>query len=197
MGYVLVGLGNPGVEYENSRHNTGRIILDSVAKRNKFTEFDKKKNINALVSDGKIGKDKVKIIFPETFMNKSGTSLKTLITSVKKAEKLIVVYDDLDLPLGEFKISFGRGSGGHKGIESVTRSVKTKNFLRIRVGISPAARGKAKVKKPKGEEKVIDFIMGSFKKNELDILESVSHQVDDALKVLISKGKDKAMNEFN
>ena len=97
--FHIVGLGNPGEEYKNTRHNTGRIVLDIIRKKIEADDFEFKKNLNALVSEGKIGKEKVILIAPETFMNKSGNSLKTLITSVKKAHNLVVIYDDLDLPL--------------------------------------------------------------------------------------------------
>ena len=84
-------------------------------------------------------------------MNKSGLSLKSAITNKKKAENLVVIYDDLDIPLGKFKISYGRGSGGHKGVESIARSIKTKDFIRIRVGIAPATPS-GKVKSPKASK---------------------------------------------
>lgn len=197
MEYTFVGLGNPGEEYKNSRHNTGRIVLEYVGKRNNFPAFEKDKKLNALVSCGKFGKKKVRMILPETFMNKSGVSVKKLITSVKKAERLVVVYDDLDLPLGTFKISFGRGSGGHNGLDSVAKHVQTKNFIRVRVGVSPAVRGKSLVRKPKGEDKVLDFIMGPFTKKEHEMVEHVSRDISNALEVIVTEGKDRAMNTFN
>ena len=129
-------------------------------------------------------------------MNKSGLSLKPIITSTKKAESLIVIYDDLDMPLGKFKISFGRGSGGHKGVESIARSIKTKDFIRIRVGIAPTTPS-GKIKKPKGEQKIIDFILGDFKKPEIEKLKKVFKKVNEALEVIIEEGRSKAMNEFN
>jgi PTH1 family peptidyl-tRNA hydrolase len=129
-------------------------------------------------------------------MNKSGLSLKPIIVSKKKAENLIVIYDDLDMPLGKIKISFGRGSGGHKGVESIARSIKTKEFIRIRVGIAPATPS-GKIKKPKGEEKIIDFILGGFKKKETEMLKKVFKKVNEALEVIIKEGRQKAMNEFN
>jgi len=129
-------------------------------------------------------------------MNKSGLAAKKYVTSVKKAEKLIVVYDDMDLPLGSLKISFGRGSGGHRGIESLVRSLRTKNFIRIRVGIVPTTPT-GKLKKPKGENKVLDFIMGEFKKPELEILKKVNKQAVQVIEVLVTEGREKAMNQFN
>ncbi|MFQ5662039.1 MAG: aminoacyl-tRNA hydrolase [Candidatus Paceibacteria bacterium] len=184
--FYIVGLGNPGEEYENTRHNTGALIVENFANKNKFEAF----------KAGNIGKEKIELLMPQTFMNKSGTPLKPLITSKKKAENLIVIYDDLDIPLGKFKISFGRGSGGHKGIESIVRSIKTKDFIRIRVGISPVTPS-GKIKKPKGEEKIKDFILGNFSKKETETFKKVLGKVNDALETIIKEGRAKAMNKFN
>ena len=141
MSHIIVGLGNKGEEYENTRHNVGRIVLEYVRKRRKFEDFDEVNKLKALVSEGKIEKTPVTLLLPETMMNKSGISVKPLVTSIKKASKLIVIYDDLDLPLGRFKISFDRGTGGHRGLESITRHIRTNAYIRVRVGISPARRG--------------------------------------------------------
>ncbi|MDP6388027.1 MAG: aminoacyl-tRNA hydrolase [Candidatus Pacebacteria bacterium] len=182
----IVGLGNPGEEYEKTRHNTGALAVENFAKKNKFAFFKTEK----------IGKEKIQLLLPQTFMNKSGTPLKKLITSKKKAGNLIVIYDDLDMPLGKFKISFGRGSGGHKGMESVIRAVGTKDFIRIRVGITPATP-LGKIKKPAGEKKIVDFILGNFSKKELDTLERIFRKISDAIETIVVLGKAKAMNEFN
>lgn len=136
MNFLIVGLGNPGEEYKNTRHSVGRILLEHFRKSVDFPDWQENKYAQALCASGKIEKEKVDLILPETFMNKSGKSVSFLSTKNKiKPENIIVVYDDLDLPLGKFKISFNRGSGGHKGIESVARSLKTKEFARLRVGI--------------------------------------------------------------
>lgn len=176
--YYIVGLGNPGEEYKNTRHNTGRIVVEAFAKKTELSE----KNF--------------KIIVPDSFMNKSGLSLKPIITSKKKAQNLIVVYDDLDLPLGSFKLAFNRGSGGHKGVESVARSLKTKEFIRVKVGVSPTTPS-GKLRKPKGEEKIIDFILGDFKPPELLILKKVSKKVAEAIEMTIEESLQKAMSIYN
>lgn len=194
--FYIIGLGNPGEEYKESRHNTGRIFVENFAKKNDFIAFEYSKKNNSLITEGKIRKEKVMIILPETFMNKSGSALKSIITSKKKAESLIVVYDDLDMPLGKLKISFGRGSGGHKGIESIARAIKTKDFVRIRVGISPTTSS-GKIKKPKGESAIVDFIIGDFKKKELEIIKKTTKKVNSAIETIINEGRARAMNEFN
>src|SRR5574343_547871 len=125
MAYIIVGLGNTGTEYENTRHNIGRDGLNIIAKELDGDDFVFEKKINALSSEIKIGKEKIKLIEPETFMNNSGKSVAGLVKSVKAAEKLIVIYDDFNLPLGKIRISYNRSSGGHNGIESIIKSVKT------------------------------------------------------------------------
>jgi PTH1 family peptidyl-tRNA hydrolase len=190
--FYIVGLGNPGEEYENTRHNTGALAVENFAKKSDFPAWNTDKKLSALVTESKVSK----LILPQTFMNKSGNSLKLLITSKKKAENLIVIYDDLDMPLGKLKISFGRGSGGHKGVESIVRAIKTKDFIRIRVGIAPATPS-GKIKKPKGEKKIVDFILGNFSKKETETLKKVSGKVSEALEVIIKEGRAKAMNKFN
>ncbi|MCK4918370.1 MAG: aminoacyl-tRNA hydrolase [Candidatus Pacebacteria bacterium] len=194
--YLIVGLGNPGEEYEKTRHNIGRIILDYYAKKNKFEEWLIDGKLKAITSDGFVGKNKVKLIEPETFMNKSGLSIKSLITSKKKAETLVVVYDDLDLALGDFKISWNKGTGGHKGLESIVKTIKTKEFIRLRVGITPITPT-GKLKKVKGENKVLDFLMKDFTKKDLEILKKAQPKITKALDSIIIEGRVKAMNEYN
>jgi len=190
--YYLVGLGNPGKEYELSRHNTGRLGLGDFVKGKKM-EFNKK--LNALVGEVKIGKEKLMIIFPETFMNNSGKVLKPIITSKKRAESLIVIHDDIDLPLGRIKICFAKDSAGHKGVESLIRAIKTKDFVRIRVGISPSTP-KGKVKKPEAK-KVIDFIISNFKPAELQTIKKVSKKIASAIETIAKEGLGKAMSLYN
>ena len=194
--YHITALGNPGEEYKNTRHNVGRIVLEAFAKKNGFSEWIPNKKLKALSSEGKIGKEEAQLIEPETFMNKSGLSLQPIITSKKKAESLIIIHDDLDLPIGKFKISFNKSSGGHRGVESVIKAIKTEAFTRVRIGISPSTPS-GKLKKPKGEKDVADFILGEFKKSEMETLKKLSKKVADALEMLILEGREKAMGEFN
>jgi len=191
----IVGLGNPGEEYELTRHNAGRIAVLELVRKEGIGELVFDKKMNALVGKGEIGGEKAQIILPETFMNKSGNALKNIITSAKKAESLIVVHDDIDLPLGKIKISFGKNSGGHKGVESVIKAVKTINFTRVRIGIS-ATNAKGVVKKPAGD-KFLDYIVAKFKPAELvEIKKSVKKSVE-ALNLIVSEGAERAMSESN
>ncbi len=192
MAYIIAGLGNPGQEYEKTRHNTGRIILQSLTDE----EFSFDKKINAQISELKVGKEKVRLVAPDTFMNNSGKSIAYLVKSVKAAEKLIVIYDDFNLPLGKIRISYNRSSGGHNGVESIIKAVKTEAFLRIRIGVAPEnTKGLAKV--PHGDDKIEKFILGGFKDDEMKIIKKTAKTVSEAIEVLIKEGKDMAMTKFN
>lgn len=129
-------------------------------------------------------------------MNNSGKSVASLVKNKKDAVRLVVIYDDLDLPVGSFKISFNRGSGGHKGLESIVKALKTREFARVRVGISPATPS-GKLKKPSGEKAVHDFIIGNFKDKEMEAIKKVSKKAIEAVEALITEGREKAMSEFN
>ena len=194
--FYVVGLGNPGEEYERTRHNVGRMALDSIFARGEFSDWKADKTLRGEIAKGYLGDEKVWLIFPTTFMNKSGTSVKSLITSEKKAEKLIVLYDDVDLPLGTIKLAFNRGSGGHKGIESITRAIKTKAFVRIRIGICPTTPS-GTLKKPQGEKAVLDFLLGELGKKEQLILPEVFLQCAQAVETVVREGKEAAMNRCN
>jgi PTH1 family peptidyl-tRNA hydrolase len=195
MSYIIAGLGNPGEEYENTRHNSGRIVLEAV--RAEFgDDFEYNKKLNAQVAEGKIGKEKATFIAPDTFMNLSGKAIGQLVKSVKVASRLVVIYDDFNLPLGRIRISFNRSSGGHNGMESIIKAVKTEAFLRIRVGTAPEnAKGNAKT--PHGDEKIEKFILGKFKDEELKTLKNVAKTVTEAVEMIVKEGKDKAMSVYN
>lgn len=196
MVWVIVGLGNPGQEYEATRHNAGRMAVEFFAKKVGFGPWSEDKSAKALVSKGFCGKTPVVALLPNTFMNKSGASVVKLVKSAKAAERLVVVYDELDLPLGSLKLSFDRGSGGHKGLESIMRAVKTKKFTRIRVGVSPSTASGV-LRKPSGEKEVVDFILAKFKAHESAELSKVFKKVAEALETIVTEGAMAAMNRFN
>lgn len=195
MGYIILGLGNPEKEYENTRHNVGMIIIDQFAKKHDANDWKKDNVRNSLISKVDVEAEKVLLVKPQTFMNKSGLAVKDLMGSPKKIEKLVVIQDDLDLPLGSTKIVFNRGSGGHKGIESIVRNVKSEAFVRVRVGICPTTPS-GKLKKP-DHTKILDFIVGEFKKPELEIIKKVGKKVCEVLEIIVSESREKAMTEFN
>lgn len=173
---LVVGLGNPGSEYEKTRHNTGRILVE--------------------ILEGKMSDSKIKFLTPDTFMNKSGTALAKLVRTKKDLENLIVIYDDIDLPLGKIKISYNRSSGGHNGVGSIIKSLKSEEFLRIRIGITPATAN-GKMKKVHGEKDVLRFLLGEFKKPELEVIKKQSKKIMEIVECIFSSGKDKAMSLYN
>lgn len=196
MSYFIVGLGNPGEEYIDTRHNTGRSMVIALQKSLEADDFVLDKKINALKTEAKIGKDKVSLILPETFMNKSGNSVAKVIKSVKAAGKLIIVYDDFNLPLGKVRVSFNRSSGGHNGLESIIKAVKTEAFIRIRIGVAPEnSKGNAKV--PHGDGAIEKFILGKFKDDEMKEIKKISKTVAEAVEMIIKEGKDKTMSVVN
>ncbi len=205
MSYIIVGLGNPGEEYEGTRHNTGAMAVRAFERQQGFSAWQSDKKLKALVSEGglesvsstgRVRKENVMLLLPQAFMNKSGFSVKSLVLNKRDGKKFIVVYDDLDLPIGRMKISFGRNSGGHKGVESVIQSLGTKEFVRVRIGIAPITL-RGVMKKPSGEKKILDFIMGKFTKKEHEEMERTVGRAMRALMTVVAKGKEKAMQEFN
>jgi len=194
--FTIFGLGNPGKEYENTRHNTGREILKILSRKEDFSDWRPDGKLNALVSAGKIGKTKVQFILPEKFMNNSGASVVPVIKSKKDLAQLVVIYDDMDLPMGKIKISHNRSSGGHRGLESIIKKLKTEEFTRIRVGIS-AATPSGKIKKPKGEKAVIQYLMSPFKEKEMTELKKTAKTVSLALDTFMTSGLQRAMTGFN
>ena len=196
MTWIIVGLGNPGEEYEGTRHNTGRMALEQFAKDSDFSDWKQDSKTKATTAKGTVGKTLAVAVLPDTFMNKSGNAVLKFVKSVKAAERMVVVYDDLDLALGTMKISFDRGSGGHKGIESIARAVKTKKFTRVRIGISPSTAA-GKIKKPMGEEEVSEFILARFKQSELSELKAIFKKASEAVACIIAEGPMIGMNKFN
>lgn len=196
MNHLIVGLGNPGDEYLNTRHNAGRIVLGELNVRHEFSGFENDKKAKGLIAKGAIAGKKAVVLFPETFMNNSGESVRTFVKSAKDAEKVIVVYDDLDLPMGSYKVSYDRSSGGHNGVQSVIDHLKTQQFVRVRVGISPVSASGV-VKKPKGEAAVQKFILGAFTKSELETLKKLSKEIADAIECVVKEGHVKAMSQYN
>jgi PTH1 family peptidyl-tRNA hydrolase len=171
-------------------------MLDAVVKKHHFSEWKEQTKSKSLISKGEIEGQAVTLVEPDNFMNRSGASVAAFITSPKKAQQLVVIYDDLDLALGNIKVSYNRSSGGHRGLESIIRAIKTQEFVRIRVGISPATPS-GKLKKPLSGEAVEKHIIGGFKKAELDTLKNVSKKVLSALEMIVAEGHERAMGEFN
>jgi PTH1 family peptidyl-tRNA hydrolase len=193
MAYVIIGLGNPGEEYAKTRHNAGRMVVELLAKQEGFGEFSLKKVAKAYATSGSIHGEKVELVFPDVFMNNSGKVAPSFVKSVKAAQKLLVIRDDLDLPLGAIKMTgFGRGSGGHKGVESIMRALKTKDFVQMKIGIS-GATPKGKLKKVSGEDKVIKHVIGKFSPKEEPLLKKTLAKAAECAALFVTDGIEKAM----
>lgn len=194
--YIIVGLGNPGKEYEGSRHNIGREVVEQFAKKVLGADFVEVGKKSAYVAEGKIGKEEVVCVLPEVYMNQSGGVAKLFATSKKKIENMILVHDDLDRGLGDVNISFNKGTGGHRGVESVAKKLATKAFMRLRLGISRKTP-KGAVRKVKGEEAVKKFVLGKFGKTEEADKKKVLKKGVEALEAIVRDGRLKAMNKVN
>ncbi len=185
MQWVIAALGNPGEEYIGTRHNAGRELVMAI----------EKKEAKASGQKGRLFGKKVTLVYPDVYMNNSGGPIKKLITSKKDAEHLIVVHDELDLPLGKVKLSFGSSAGGHNGVKSVQKALKTMDFVRVRVGISGATPS-GKLKRP-APEKITDFVLGTFRPPEKEKLKKAQKIVSEALELLVTQGLPAAMTFTN
>jgi len=190
---LIVGLGNPEKKYQNTRHNLGFKVIEGFQRKNHFLGFKEKKKCLSEISEGILNNKKIVLAKPQTLMNNSGKAVKLLVKEYLKKEKqklknLWVVHDDLDLPLGKIKISFGRSSAGHKGVQSIINELKTKNFVRLRLWISSL------FSKKKKEEK---FVLEKFKKSEEKTVQKMVEKTITAIEFCLKEGIEKAMQEFN
>ena len=184
---LIVGLGNPGDEHKNTRHNVGRETVDFFGKALGLPAFHFEKKWNAAIAEGKIGSEKILLALPNTFMNKSGASVAPITRFFKvKPKDVFIVHDDADITLGSAKLSFGKRSAGHKGVESLMRALKTRDFWRFRIGIS----GKKDIPAEK-------LVLKKFASDELPIVKKVIKKTAGALEIAVIEGPEKAMNTYN
>ncbi len=186
MNYLIVGLGNPGKEYENTRHNAGVMVLDAVRSAWDFSDWSKDTMSNSLLSKGVVDDESITFMFPQTFMNLSGTAARHYADE-NYTQKLVVIYDDLDIPLGQIKMSYDRSSGGHNGVQSIIDTLGGSDFARIRIGIG----------NPEGDIREHVGVLDAFSDEEKKIIESQSKKVAEVLKVFFTQGKEKAMTCAN
>ena len=195
MQWIIAGLGNPGKEFDGTRHNVGRDFLSALAKKEGIKEWKEDKKLHAQSAKAELFGKKSLLVLPDTYMNNSGKAFLSIVASKKQAEQLIVVQDELDLPLGIVKIAFGSSAGGHRGVDSIQKALKTKDFVRIRVGIS-SSTASGKIKKP-DSEKVVDFVLGKFKPSEEDKLKKMKKTVFEAIELIVTEGRDAAMMKIH
>jgi PTH1 family peptidyl-tRNA hydrolase len=190
MTKLIVGLGNPGRAYAGNRHNIGFICLRYFA-RALMIKFNQKKGL-ARISTGVVAGNKVVLARPQTFMNQSGQSVSRLLRKFKvNPQDLLVIHDDLDLPLAKIRISSGSGSGGHRGINSIIAELGTRDFTRIRVGIGRPANPTPT------EDDIISYVLSDFTPEEKQAVSLVIPRVGEAVLCLLTEGLEPAMNRFN
>ncbi len=185
--WLVVGLGNPGPAYELTNHNLGFLVVDRLAESNHI-RISRKESM-ALVGQGKIGGASVALAKPQTFMNVSGPSVKSLMAKLEVApERLIVVYDDLDLPWTGVRLRPSGSAGGHHGVESVIKSIGSTDFPRVRLGITPGEE------KPRNGK---EFVLEKFSKAQMQDLDELLDHASRAVESIIAEGVEKSMTKFN
>lgn len=184
--FLVVGLGNPGREYRESRHNVGFMAVDRLAKSFDIT-LDRMQS-KALIGSTAFAGNRLVLAKPQTYMNLSGQAVGGLLHFYKAPiENLIVLHDDIDLPFGWLRIRPGGGSAGQRGIASIIQQLGTKQFARIRIGIG----------RPPGQKAAADYVLQDFHEDEHDVLESILKTAGDAIRIFVQEGLTKAMNLFN
>ncbi len=193
--HYIVGLGNPGKEYENTRHNIGFMLLRNFVETAGLPQLRQSSTFSGLISEGVYEGKEITVLLPSTFMNASGSAVKKLVPK-DAVEKLMLVYDEIDIPLGEMKASFGRGDGGHNGVKSVIESLHSRDFARLRIGIGKKSLWTGKLVRPKGE-KLSSYVLGTFSKRELQELAPVQDMIASLIGVFVQQGPQEVMNTFN
>lgn len=198
MNHLVVGLGNPGQKYVGTRHNVGFMLLDQLAETWQASGFTKSSQAAALTSEVIVAGEKVLLVKPETFMNKSGEAVAALANYFRiPTEQILVAYDDVDLGLGTVRLSENRGSGGHRGLQSVIDRLGTKQFARLRIGISPTDADGVVDKQTVPGKGINPFVMSQFSSEEQAVLERMWSDVVDGTTCWIKKGSKEAMNVIN
>ena len=194
--YYIVGLGNHGEKYQNTRHNVGWLVCDYIREKAGLPTLIGDKAMSGRVTEGLIAGAPTKLLYPDTFMNNSGSAVVKFVPR-DEIGNLIVIHDDIDLPLGEIKLGRGRGDGGNNGIKSLIEKLGTKDFIRIRIGIAPKSFWTGETVRPKGGGPLEKFVLKPFTKKEEEQLKEVKDRAFGALQVLLQSGLETAMNKYN
>ncbi len=183
--FIIVGLGNPGSKYANTRHNLGFITVDKIAEDNGIAI--KKIKFKSLIGEGTVGDGKVVLMKPQTYMNNSGEAVREIVHFYKiQPENLIVIYDDFDIPIGSVRVRKFGSSGTHNGMRSIIRLLGFDTFPRIRIGIDSAMK-----------KDLVNFVTGGFRKEEVPLLEEAVTNAAAAAETIVTAGIDLAMNRHN
>ena len=184
---IIVGLGNPGKDYAHTRHNVGEATVATLAKR--LGETLKAGRDKALVTDARMGAKRVVLAFPTTYMNESGQAVGALMRRHRLVDpaQLIVVHDELDLPVGVVRVKVGGGLAGNNGLRSITQHLHTQDYLRVRIGIG----------KPRSKEHGADHVLSRVPKAERELLDIAVERAADVVELIVAEGADAAMQRFN
>ncbi len=194
--FYIVGLGNHGTKYQDTRHNVGWTVCDYVRSQAALPDLAPDNSMSGRVTEGRVKGLQVRMLYPDTFMNNSGSAVSKFVPR-SEVGNLIVIHDDIDLPLGEIKLGKGRGDGGNNGIKSIIEKLGTKDFIRIRVGIAPRSFWTGEVKRPKGGGPLERFVLKPFTRSEAGKLEEVKERAYGALQEILQNGLESAMNKYN
>ena len=187
---IIVGLGNPGKKFKETWHNVGFLAVDELSKKNDFPDWQESKKNNCLYTKKEIAGKETELIKPLIFMNNSGSVVRSVAKKHNlRPEDIFVVHDDIDLTLGKIKIVKNRGAAGHKGVTSIIKELRTKNFVRFRIGIRPP-----EIKKVKDLKK---FVLQRFGKKDEKILKEIIEKAKKAIEISLSESLEKAMQEIN
>lgn len=187
VAWLIVGLGNPGKKYIDTRHNAGWHLLDTIVKEHSHFRFDENRN-KALIARGTLAGVGVALVKPQTFMNLSGEAVGPLARFYKvPPERILVAYDDVDLPPATLRLRPKGGAGGQKGMRSIIQHLGTENFPRLRLGIG----------RPPGKMPTDAYVLQKFKPDEWDAMVITYQEGVEAVKIVITEGIDNAMNKFN
>ncbi len=185
--YIIVGLGNPGKEYTNTRHNIGFDVIDTLADAAGISVIEKKHK--ALIGKGVIDGQKIVLVKPQTFMNLSGESVRAVIDyyKVDEEQELIVISDDISLDVGNIRIRKKGSAGGHNGLKNIIAHLGHDTFMRVKMGVG---------EKPKGYD-LADYVLGHFNAQERKVMDIAAKSAVDAIRMIMAGDVDKAMNEYN
>lgn len=190
----IVGLGNPGSHYEGTRHNIGAAVLEAYIAERSFTPPVHEKKLQARIARGNEGVESVYAVFPQTYMNHSGQA----VAAVQKyfgTGTVVAIYDDVDLPVGTFKVAARGGAGGHNGVKSLIQHVG-EDFVRVRIGIAPVRFWTGRAIRPAGDQ-LARFVLQSFGSRERAAIAALQPKLIDALSCVVREGVDAAMNRYN
>jgi len=194
--FYIVALGNPGEKYESTRHNVGWMAIDNFINETGLPSLVASKAYSGRTTDGLVAGEGVKILYPDTFMNNSGSAVAKFVAK-QDIERLIVVHDDIDLPIGEIKLGKGRGAGGNNGVQSIIDKLGAKDFIRVRIGIAPKSFWTGKIKRPAGGGPLERFVLKSFSGGESKQLPEIFKRTNQAIQTVLSEGLEAAMNQVN